>query len=430
MISLKLGVDFFSTLLTLFIVHHFFVCLGKHLVVSKKTAYSIYGVVLILMTSTSPMEHRYLVLPIVFTGAIAVISLLFSGKKYVNLFCGVLAVALVILAEMIIAGAMVLVMEDRYWADIQSELTYYTLGVLVSKLFAFLLLKVLGYKKIDAYKNVSVRAFLGLLLIPLSSIVILYGIGMSIPYYQSLVIMGVFVGISIMVCLSNLLVFYLFENQVKNSQMQARLTFAQQQIGYYKDISARQIEIRKLSHDMKHYLTGIWGFLKENQYSEAVSSLEQISTKLQNALGGYDTGHSAIDAILHIKKRQMDDLNIQFDSSVILPERLTLDALDLCVVLGNGLDNAIEACERIEDVQRRFIWLNMHMRSQYISICIENAIAQSGIPATFPQTSKQDPLNHGFGLESIRTIADKYDGDVNMSHADDVFQLAVLLKNG
>jgi len=407
--------------------------LGKQRVVSKEKAYMVFGVALILMTATSPMVNRHFVLPILSVISIIAISFLFSGKKSTNLFCGVLLMVLLMFSELII-GAIVIFVANMYFIEIRNTMSHYMVGVLASTLFAFLLVKIIGYKKVDIYRNISLSTFLGLLLIPIFSMIIIYGMAVSIQYYQDSFFMAMFIGVSILVCLSNFLVFYLFESQMKSNYVQARLELiekqVEQQTEYYKDISMRQIEVRKLSHDMNHYLSGIWGFLNEKKYEEAVRCLEQISADLKNALSEYVTGHPALDAVLRLKKRQMDDLGIQFDSSVILPAELEVDTLDLCVILGNGLDNAIEACEKISDTEKRFIWLNMRMCSQYmLSICIENAISQNGIPETFPRTSKQDVLNHGFGLESMQSVIDKYNGNLNISHANDIFQLAVLVQN-
>ena len=430
---IKIGIDFFSTVFSLFIIQHYFVCLGKQLIVSKKIAYIVFAVALVLMTATSPLKNRHAVLPLLSFAVVCVISLLFSGKKSNNIFLSIILIVLLVFSELVV-GALMIFVSNMYFTQIRNTLSHYTLGVLISTLFAFFLIKILAYKKIGAYESVSIKSFLGLLLMPVVSMFIIYAIGFSLQDYQNDLITTMTIGILLLICLANFLVFHLFESQMKNGYVQNRLELIEKQIGqqaeYYEDISNKQMEIRKLSHDMNHYLSGIWGFLKQEKYDDATHYLEQISKQLKNVFDEYATGQVALDAVLHLKKQKMHHLGIRFDSSIILPENLEIDTIDLCVILGNGLDNAIEACEKILDIEKRFIWFNMHMCSPYmLSICIENPIGPGGISASFPGTSKKDTQNHGFGLASIQTVVNKYDGSLDMAYGNDIFQLALLMNN-
>jgi len=104
--------------------------------------------------------------------------------------------------------------------------------------------------------------------------------------------------------------------------------------------------------------------------------------------------------------------------------------LDLCVILGNGLDNAIEACAKLPAGKERYVRLTVNIQSKYISIGIENPTDHLKLSEEMLKTTKQDNFYHGLGLESIRTLTDKYDGNFDVNVFDSVFSLAAIVKNG
>ena len=191
----------------------------------------------------------------------------------------------------------------------------------------------------------------------------------------------------------------------------------------------RQSEIRTVSHDLKNYMTGLWGFTQENKWDEATRCIENVISKLSDADSGFDTGHPALDAILRLKKQSIDLLDIRFDVLLALPKEISVDVLDLCVIVGNGLDNAIEACEKLADGQERYIRLKVNSQSRYISICIENPADHVDMTDKLPKTTKSDKFYHGLGLESIRALTEKYDGSLDIIAANKVFKLAAMVKN-
>lgn len=238
---------------------------------------------------------------------------------------------------------------------------------------------------------------------------------------------------SVLSCVSNFFVFYLFEHQIKYEQTKVKLAFAEKQIAfqadYYKDMSQRQLAVRTLSHDMKNYMSGLMGIIQEGNLNEASCRIGEIIEKIKSADSVFETGHSALDAILQIKKHNMDNLNIRFDTFIALPEHLSVDVLDLCVILGNGLDNAIEAVAKLTQDQDRYIRLVVKAKFKYISIGIENPTEHTNFSKGIPKTTKSDGFYSGLGLDSIQALTAKYDGTLNVSVSNKIFELAAMVKN-
>jgi hypothetical protein len=429
--GLKLGLDCFGVAFEIIIIQYFFLYITKEPVIHKKMAYMLCGVCVPFMTAASLIPNKHYILPVLNLGLIFLISFVFSGKWYLKFFFSVLLIILFVISEQIVGASLVSVTHMPL-DSIQNNLSYYAVGLLASKLIVFLLIKILGYKRLGLYKSLSPKAFLGLLLTPVFSLCAMYNVCAVIQYFPNKRIMLLVLFTAVLMCISSFFVFFLFENQIKNEHIKTKLNFAEnqitQQMEHYKNLSERQIEIRKLSHDMKNYISGIMGYLKEGKYDEADRHIKKIYADLQNSANVFDTGHPAMDALLAVKKQSADELDIQFEVSVILPDQIAVDALDLCIVLGNGLDNAIEACARIKDSGRRFIKLSIKIKSKYVFVNIENPVCQNE-PEIFPKTSKQDTVRHGFGLENIKSVAEKYDGGLSTIFSRDMFQLAVIMKN-
>jgi len=427
--GLKLATDAFGVLCELVIIRYYFTYLIGSSIASKRFFYLLNGFCLVLMTGSTLIPDRQWVMPLLAFVSIYLLSFLFSKRWYVKFFYSVILIVLFLLSEEIIGAILVFTTEIDI-KNLWNDSLMYIIGLLVSKLLMFFFIKIIGYKRLGIYKNITPRVFLGLLLMPISSIVAMYTIGISLVAYAGGQTMFIVLCASILLCVSNYFVFYLFEAQIKTEHMKAQLAFAEKQIEYYKELCQRHSEIHTLSHDMKQYMSGLWGFIQEGNLEEIGRCVKNILTNLKSADHSFDTGHPALDAIIRFKKQSMDGLNIRFDSLVSLPEQLSVDVLDLCVILGNGLDNAIEACAKLPEGQEGTIRLAVKGQSKYISIGIENPTDQPELSEKTTKTTKQNSFYHGLGLKSIQTIADKYDGSMRASINDHVFKLAVLVKNG
>jgi sensor histidine kinase regulating citrate/malate metabolism len=187
-------------------------------------------------------------------------------------------------------------------------------------------------------------------------------------------------------------------------------------------------EVRKLSHDMKHYLAVIYSLLQQGKTAEAMHELEQRQVEIaENHV--IDTGYPVLNSVLAYKTQQAKEKQIQTQIFWNLTEPLQIHQTDLALILANGLDNAIEATEQITDVPSH-ISITAENKLQYVVIRISNNTAHE------PQiingkitTTKQDKQWHGFGLESIHHLALQYDGESSTTYQDDTFILTVMLKN-
>ena len=130
--------------------------------------------------------------------------------------------------------------------------------------------------------------------------------------------------------------------------------------------------------------------------------------------------------MIHSKLRMIEEENIKFSADLFIPSELPFDAVDLCAVFANGLDNAIEACDKVRE-QNRFIKMTAKTEKGLLALKITNAFAgnletKHGLPTTTKKSK-----DHGFGLRSIREIVERYGGDMELTSETGQFSLFLYL---
>ena len=238
-------------------------------------------------------------------------------------------------------------------------------------------------------------------------------------------------GFVILLCILyvNGIVFFLFDHVIKYLHKTADIQSLKKQIQlqdrFYKRLENNQTEIRKMRHDMKHRLEAISIQLNANDYAAAGTDLSAMlaGIDMQKIV---DSGNPQLDAILNLKLSEAQQAGIQVQAKVFVASGLRLTFSDLCVLLGNAFDNAIEACNKIQ-LREKIISLEMSSVHQALFIRISNPLPPP-FADDFP-SSKKDVENHGFGLKSIQYIAEKYNGTVNIRAQQQKFDLEIVLQN-
>lgn len=137
------------------------------------------------------------------------------------------------------------------------------------------------------------------------------------------------------------------------------------------------------------------------------------------------TGNSALDAVINLKSASAESKGIRFITKISVSS-YNIDALNLCRILSNALDNAVEACERVSSSDR-FVYLTIKQLENKLIIDVENSSPYVDINCL--ATTKADKKQHGIGLYSIEKAIKTADGIVSLSYNDGVFSLKAVLPN-
>jgi len=190
--------------------------------------------------------------------------------------------------------------------------------------------------------------------------------------------------------------------------------------------------MRGWRHDYHNHIQSMKAFLALDQKDELAAYFNKLDYDLVTVDTVIKTGNVMVDAILNSKISLAKAKEISVNAKAKVPENLTVADVDLCVILGNLLDNAIEACMNLSDKNDRFIriYIGMHKELFYISVtnAVGGAINKRKTAAHNPiYTSTKGKEGHGFGLVRIDKIVEKYAGFVDRQNEPGVFVTEVML---
>ena len=194
---------------------------------------------------------------------------------------------------------------------------------------------------------------------------------------------------------------------------------------YYDELQHIYDQMRGWRHDYHSHIQTMKVLLalgKEAEHTEFLNKLDEDLSKVDTMI---KTGNVVLDAILNSKLTLASAKKIKINAKAAVPKELGISEVDLCVIIGNLLDNAIEACER--GVEDKFIrcYIGKHKEMLYISVSnsMGGEVKKTG---KMFFTSKQSSM-HGFGLARIDRITEKYGGYVNRQHEEGVFATEITL---
>lgn len=170
---------------------------------------------------------------------------------------------------------------------------------------------------------------------------------------------------------------------------------------------------------------GLTRLLAEGKSEEALKLLEAQNQEIDSTAVAFDTGNGIVDALLTDKKRQADEINTTISFEGAVPGD-SIEAVDLCIIFGNPLDNAIEACAEIDKEPPKEIHISCVCNSGFAFIEIKNPVLKKvEIRSNLPETTKPNKEMHGFGLYSLEKVIKKYDGEVSCECDKTTFKLSM-----
>lgn len=205
------------------------------------------------------------------------------------------------------------------------------------------------------------------------------------------------------------------------------VTQIENQIDYYNKINKIYDEFRSFRHDFKNHLICLRSLLSENEVEKAVdyiNDIEKISAVDKKA---FNTGSIIIDALLSEKKDKAIESGTNLIFNGYVPTK-GISNVDLCIILSNAIDNAIEACTKDSNNSHKQIEINSDYKQGYYFLVIKNPIFDKvSMKNNKFVTSKNDKTLHGYGIANIIRTVKKYNGKVDISSADDTFTVDIEL---
>lgn len=233
-----------------------------------------------------------------------------------------------------------------------------------------------------------------------------------------------YVALAIVVAL--LIVFLVkYRKRVENkAQLQIKVQIER----HYDEVKNIYATMRGWRHDYHNHIQTLKGLMALDKYQEMEKYLDELDEDLENVDTMIKSGNITIDAILNSKVSLAMSRNIEVNLSAYADEKMTVSDIDLCIIIGNLIDNAIDACMEIDDIDRRFIRIYIGKLKKQLYISVTNSTSEKVRNTTgiFP-TKKADKAMHGNGLKRVDMTTEKYGGFVNRQNEPEVFATEIML---
>ena len=207
----------------------------------------------------------------------------------------------------------------------------------------------------------------------------------------------------------------------KNIEYQNRLLERQVQ-----EVQNIYMTMRGWRHDYHNHLQSMKAYVKMGQYEKLDEYLALLEQDLDQVNQLIESGNVNLDAILNSKISLALKNGIEVDYKATCPEELTVSDIDLCALIGNLIDNAVEACEKLPEGERRFIRLYIGVLKKQLYISITNATNEV-VRKLDSEYITNKRVNHGHGLKRINLVVDKYEGYINRQNEPGVFVTEIML---
>ncbi len=196
----------------------------------------------------------------------------------------------------------------------------------------------------------------------------------------------------------------------------------------YEQATRMYKEKATLLHDEKHHMQVISGLLNQGNMRQALQYTEKMTDVLEKSGSRVWSEHGLLDLILNMKLEAAKKHQIDMDIKVDNMSGLNVEDVDLCALISNLLDNAIEANLKIADKEKRWIRFYGERKGKLWIINSSNPVGEAvTVNNGKLLTSKQDKQAHGYGTESIHRMLKKYSGDMNVSVEQDRFAITLVL---
>ena len=251
--------------------------------------------------------------------------------------------------------------------------------------------------------------------------------------YGVLLLISLFAILSLLWCVTVL---------AKQRKLEQQNMFAETNRKYYEAMEQQHFEVRRLKHDLANHIQVLSALSEEKRaaYAEELSGNAAFSHSLSYC------GDSTVNAVLTVKKSVMERCHIRVNMEIEIPAQLPYDKTDLCALYANALDNAMEACMKLEEPQRE-ICVKSKAGKGIFCLEVSNPDPDAGKSGSVNQTkkragslsekrskhspllptSKPDKPNHGFGLQSIQEIVKRYHGRLEVKTESGMFDVFLYL---
>jgi len=190
---------------------------------------------------------------------------------------------------------------------------------------------------------------------------------------------------------------------------------------YYKSKLRDEEKLKATYHDFKNHLLILENSAMEDDVIQR--SIEELKYKIADYENYYDTGNEFLDIIMKEKMRVAKEEEIDMNLQINFEDGKFFSPIDISSIFGNLLDNAIEACKKVERTDR-FISVKVSTQKNCLNIIVKNSVEGE---VNVNHTSKEDKYMHGFGISNIKKVVEKFNGVTSIDCNSEVFVFSIVI---
>lgn len=354
------------------------------------------------------------------------VSFVYAGDLKTKAIISVLSVLLSGVIEIFVLFSMIL-FSGKTLSEIVTATPLRLLGIILSKLLLFIAANLIcmNRRKVISklptnYWILFIVSFVGVLMEMFFIFILRYSGNEKLVDTLSVLV-------AIFILFGFFLSLYFYEHMSEQAEELANQKLLKQQLDsqvkHVNEIILAQNQIKKVRHDLLNHMILLRQYINDGMYEKSLEYIDNLTENIAVNSDNINTGNVVIDAVVSAKQTLAHKEGIDFKYTIKVPENLQFDSSDMCVLLGNALDNAIEACEKIDE--NRYIKLSIVYEGNMLMCKIENsAPVKSG---NFLKTTKKNPDEHGIGLSNIRFVLGKYKNTLKINYEGNVFTLTFII---
>ena len=368
-----------------------------------------------------------------YCGVIFIYSILKLKGAIVNkILASVLPILIMIISSAFIANFYA-VLFGLSLEEILSQNSFPRFIAIISTQVMIIYLSMISLKLFKKHESNSLNYREGLLIFSVLLISIIISAFLNFISLQSKsVVEHYFIVLSFLgIVIINITVFYLVDDLNKmnitareNEVLKLKHEYSQQ---YITSANSQYEVIKKLRHDFKNDMNVVYELLQQNNMNKALDYIRNYLDELSETEPLIKTNNEIVNAVVNSKLSTAKTYGINV-ICMCVTDFSDLSDVDLCSLLSNLLDNAVTACKNCNNIRKR-IYINITSDGYRYIFCVKNTIQES-VLQTNPQllTSKENKTGHGLGIKIVKSIAEKYNGNVDFYEENDEFCCNVILK--
>lgn len=273
--------------------------------------------------------------------------------------------------------------------------------------------------------SISKKITVSMVLVSVSSVVLL-----SVVFHQSDINSAFVVTSLVCVLVSGFTIIYLYDSLERLIDERTGRELMKKENVYYKNEAAllrkNDDDLRKFRHDISNKLMVIRNYADNNDTKKLNSYLDEITGKLIRTRSYSNSGNLTLDSVIDYYLTKAENIGAKISADIVVTKRIDIEEDDIVIMLGNLLDNAVEAVDNLK--VNSYVNLVLHLQEGRMLLEIKNNYAhkirkkQGRIV-----TTKTDEKLHGIGLRSVKCVVDKYNGIMDINHKDGKFTVTIAI---